>query len=133
MAVETREGVLTKEVVVAKTANFTVTPEESGTVYLINTANIVATLPAASATLRGAKYTFIVTAAGLSVAAGFTVTPAAADAIAGAALTSVDSQSAQNSGATDAEGDTLTVVCDAGDAGEQGWYITQKIGIWAKV
>ena len=52
----------------------------------------------------------------------------AADAIHGNSLTSVDDKGLINTGATDAEGDTVTIVGDGAD----GWYITSILGTWAK-
>jgi hypothetical protein len=126
-------GVRAPAVVEEITVNRTLTADDQGKTFIIQTADLVVTLPAASLQLQGVTYTFIVSAAALSVAAGFTITPAAADAIASQGLTSVDAQSLRSAGATDTEGDCVTIVCDGGAAGEQGWYALLQRGTWTKV
>jgi hypothetical protein len=71
-------------------------------------------------------YTFIVKT--LSSTTGFSVSPAAADAIHGGGLTSVDDKDLINTAASDAEGDTVTIIGD----GVDGWWITSIVGTWAK-
>jgi hypothetical protein len=104
--------------IVAKTANFTLTAADSGKIFSIGTADIVATLPATS---NGLRYTFVIAAAGLSASTGFSVSPVAADKIMGNGFTSADDQDAICTGATDREGDLSL-----------GWYITRVIGTWAR-
>ena len=71
-------------------------------------------------------YTFIVKT--LSATTGAQISPATADAIHGAGLTSVDDKDVINTAATDAEGDMVTIVGD----GVDGWWITELEGTWAK-
>lgn len=115
-------------VVESKAASFSVTADDSDKVFLIAAADLVATLPAAGATAKGTRLRFIVEAAALSAGTGFSISPAAADAIAGGGTTAVDDKDLINSGVSDADGDTVQLVCD----GVRGWYITDKIGTWAK-
>lgn len=79
-------------------------------------------------TEEGLTYTFAVQADALSAGVGLRISPAAADAIMGNGLTSVDDKDLMNSGATDAEGDSVTLVGD----GIDGWYITAITGTWVK-
>jgi hypothetical protein len=104
-------------------ANFTLTSSDSGKTIIIDAADVVATLPATAA---GVTYTFIVKT--LSSTTGFSVSPAAADAIHGNGLTSVDDKDLINTAASDAEGDTVTIIGD----GVDGWWITSIVGTWAK-
>jgi hypothetical protein len=114
-------------------ATATLTGDDTGKTFLVvTTADQVITLPAASAALKGTRYKFVVTAGALSGGTGFSLSPAAADAIASAGLTSVDNKDLINSGATDSEGDFVEIVCDGGATGEQGWYVTSMKGTWAK-
>jgi hypothetical protein len=112
----------TKQLVI-KTANFTVTAADSGKVYLLAAADIVVTLPATEA---GLEYTFITHT--VSAGTGASVSPAAADAIHGKGLTSVDNKDLINTGATDAEGDSVTLVGD----GVDGFWVVAANGTWAK-
>lgn len=108
----------------AVAANFTLTRADSGKVYLVNTADLVITLPA---TVAGLKYTFTVEAAALSVSTGLSISPNALDMIMGNGFAGTDNKDAINTGASDAEGDLLTLVGD----GVLGWYITEILGTWA--
>lgn len=60
--------------------------------------------------------------------AGLSISPAAADAIHGNGLTSVDNKDLINTGATDREGDMVELVAD----GVDGWFIVSVNGTWAK-
>jgi len=111
--------------VVTKTASFTLTREDSGRVFILGAADLVASLPPTEA---GLTYTFILAAAGLSAGTGFEASPVAADAINGNGLTSTDNEDLTLTGATDREGDFVSLVAD----GLDGWYITGISGIWAK-
>lgn len=101
-----------------KTANYTVTAADSGTVFVANAADIVFTLPSTAA---GLEYTFV--CAAVSSGTGLSVSPAAADNI----NEGTDNKDLINSGATDVLGDSVTVIGD----GSLGWYTTSKIGTWA--
>ncbi len=108
---------------IEKTASFTVLASESGAVYLCKAVDIVATLPSSAA---GLTFTFIVHT--VSATTGLSIDPATLDAIMGNGLTSVDDKDLINTAATDAEGDSVTVVADGAD----GWWITAINGTWAK-
>ncbi len=106
-------------------ATNTVTAAQNGCTFLVGTADMVITLPSTAA---GLKYTFVLQNAALSASTGMQISPAALDAIHGNALTSVDDKDLINSGATDAEGDAVTLVAD----GVDGWYVQSVVGTWAK-
>lgn len=107
-------------------ASFSLTEKDSGKVFLIDAADVVASLPAASEATRGVFYKFFVVT--LSTGTGFSVSPAAADQIRGKGITAADDKDIINSAATDAVGDHIEVVCD----GSLGWVITNVDGTWAR-
>jgi hypothetical protein len=111
--------------VLTATASFTAGAEDSSVTYLIGAANIVATLPATAA---GLTYRFVLAAAALTTGVGFKVAPAAADAINGNGLTSVDGDTLLVAGSGDREGDFVSLIGD----GSNGWYITSISGTWTK-
>lgn len=113
---------------VSSTAVFTAVPaSQSGTTFISTAVDTVFQLPATQAGLR---YTFISKAP--SGGAGMKVSPVAADKIMGTAgtvaFTSADDKDAINTGATDAEGDSITLVGD----GVDGWFIVSSTGVWAR-
>ena len=110
--------------VVAKSANFTVTADDVGTLFQITGADVTAYLPA---TAYGLWYEFIVTS--LSTSYGFGISPVAADQVIGGGLTPQDDKDVINTAATDAVGDRLLVVADQGGV---GWMIAEKVGTWAR-
>lgn len=101
-------------------ANFTVSPNESGKVFFVEAADVVATLPGAND--PGLHFTFFTTGG----ATGFSLSPAAEDAIHGNGLAAVADKDLINTTATAAEGDTVTVWSD----GENGWWISSIVGTW---
>lgn len=105
------------------TTSRAVTVAESGTTFFLKAVDLKMTLPATAA---GLTYTFVVHT--VSASTGAQIDPAAADAIMGNGLTSVDDKDLINTPATDAEGDSVTIVGDAVD----GWWITAINGTWAK-
>ena len=109
--------------VAIKTLDYTVLASESGTIFKIATDAKTFTLPATEAGLR---YTFI--NSGADGAVLLAISPAAADAIHGRALTSVDDKDLLNTKATAKEGDAVTIIGD----GVDGWFIVAVEGIWAK-
>lgn len=111
------------ENVETKNADFTLTANDSFKTFIITDVDKVASLPATAAGLR---YTFIIAAAALSGGTGFSINPVAADKIMGPGITSADNKDLINTGATDAEGDLITLVGD----GVHGWYVTAKNGTW---
>ena len=100
------------------TGNRTLTANESGSVVICNAADVVVTLPATQA---GLVYTIVTKVA--SAGTGTSVSPNASDNINGAA----DDTDLVNTGATDAVGDSVTVVGD----GAAGWLTTSVVGTWA--
>lgn len=133
------EAVL-KEKVVTLTDDYTVTPEESGTIFLIGTDAKTVTLPA---TQKGLKYTFVnIGAAGNNI---ITVDPDDDDKIQG----NVPKSAGSNADATTADG--LVAICGGTDGGtlvntkasanpgdrvtivgdgDAGWWIVDGVGIW---
>jgi hypothetical protein len=98
-----------------KTADFTVTAQDSGKIYVIGAVDLTATLPA---TASGLEYTFVVKT--VSVTTGFSVSPAAVDNINGG----TDNKDLINSSATDVAGDCVKIVGD----GSGGWWTIAQIG-----
>lgn len=95
---------------------------------LVTAADKVITLPAASSSTAGMMVTVALSSAGLSASTGLQVSPAAADKIMGNGITSADNKDLILSGATDREGDSVTLICD----GVDGWYIAAIVGTWAR-
>lgn len=112
--------------VVSVTASRTLTAADSGKVYTSGAADLVFTLPAASAVTKGVTYTFVTLT--LSATTGLSVSPNASDKIQGKGITAADDKDYINSAATDAAGDLLTIVCDGSD----GWIVTDERGTWAR-
>lgn len=110
---------------VTLTANRTLKSSDSGTLFLIGAADLVVTLPATAA---GLVFEFQMVTAGLSAGTGLSISPAAADAIYGNGLTSVDNKDLILAGAGDRIGDMVQLVGDAG----QGYAIARVIGTWTK-
>jgi len=106
-----------------KTASFTLSALDSGKLFIVDAADLVATLPA---TEKGVFFTFLVKT--LSATTGFSLSPQAADQIIGGGITPADNKDLINSAATDAVGDLVTVMGD----GDAGWYIVEKVGTWAR-
>jgi hypothetical protein len=111
--------------VLTKSANYTVTAADSRAVILVTGVDKVMTLPA---TVAGFEYTFVLAAAGLSAGTGLAIAPDAADKIMGNGFTSADAKKALLAGATDREGDSITLVGD----GVDGWYIVGVTGTWTR-
>ena len=109
--------------VVLKAADYTVTAAESGTTFIATAENVVFTLPS---TVAGLWYRFITHT--VTAGTGTSISPAAADAIHGGGQASTDDKDLINSGATDAEGDCVTIIGD----GVDGWWITEVVGTWAE-
>lgn len=114
-------GVRRKYIAVGSTP-YTVTAAESGSTYVTTIADVVFTLPATAA---GLEYTFINNS--VSAGTGLSLDPVAADKIMGKGLAKADNANYVNSGATDAVGDTTTIVGD----GVDGWWVTTERGTWA--
>jgi hypothetical protein len=102
-----------------KDANFTVTREDSGKTFVIDAADVVATLPATEA---GLIFTFYVKT--LSATTGCAISPQAADKFIKGAK--ADDADLVNTAATDAVGDNVTVMGD----GVDGWLVLNTVGTW---
>ena len=120
---DVQNGAKTTLPFIVKSASWTVSAADSGATFLVDAVDVKATLPSTAA---GLKYTFIVHT--ISATTGLQLDPAAADAIMGNGLTSVDHKDLVNTAAPDAEGDTVTIIGD----GVDGWWITDIVGTWAK-
>lgn len=96
----------------------TLTAADSGTIYRVNVADCVFTLPA---TAEGLQFTFVVDT--VSATTGCSLSPNAADNINGG----TDDKDLINTAATDVKGDSVTLVGD----GSEGWLSTYMHGIWA--
>ena len=106
--------------VISTAVNRTVTADESGAVVIVTAADKVITLPATQA---GLTYTITLGNGGLSSGTGLSVSPNASDKINAKA----DDADLVNTGATDAVGDSVTVVGDGAD----GWVVVSQTGTWA--
>jgi hypothetical protein len=108
----------------ASDATYTLTAQDDGLTLIANNAaaTVVVTLPDASVAGIGAKYT-VVTGALPGAGAGTTVTPASGDNINAKAADAT----LVNSAASDAVGDSVTLVSD----GATTWFTVAKIGTWA--
>ena len=96
----------------------TLTSEDHGKVFRVNVADCVFTLPSTEA---GLVFHFVVDT--LSATTGCSLSPAAADNINGG----TDNKDLINTAATDAVGDSVTLVAD----GSEGWLALGMHGIWA--
>lgn len=96
----------------------TLTDADSGTVYRVNVADAVFTLPSTEA---GLIYHFVIDT--VSSTTGCSFSPAAADNINGG----VDNKDLINSAGSDVKGDSVTLVGD----GSEGWLTLSMHGIWA--
>lgn len=112
-----------------RTGSFTVSANSDPNRTFLETAvDRIATLPAVTAAMAGYHLRFLVAASALSAGTGFQILPNAADKIMGNGITSLDGKKLINTGATDAEGDYVELVCDGAD----GWYVTAMRGAWAR-
>lgn len=109
-------------------ANKTLTAADSGKVFETSAADIVFTLP--DATVAGMKgVTFTIVNGVLSAGTGLSLSPQAGDQIRGKGIaTPADNKDMINTGATDALGDAVTVVCD----GSTGYVAVNVVGTWAR-
>jgi hypothetical protein len=108
---------------VVSTADTTLTAADSGNTYISGAADLVFTLPA---TVAGLTYTFV--ADTLSSTTGLSISPNASDQLRGNGFTAADDKDAINTAATDAVGDSMTIVGN----GTTGWMITNVTGTWAR-
>lgn len=108
----------------------TLQPSDDDVTLIVGAANLVVTLPPASALTKGMRVTAIVLTLSSS-GTGFSFSPNASDKIqgktvAGVALGSGDDKDLQNTTATDVAGDYCTLVCD----GVDGWLVVALGGVW---
>jgi hypothetical protein len=122
------DGVNATRIVNLAAASQTLTAEQGGQKF-VGAVDAVFTLPAASAATKGLWYEFETGA--LSAGTGLSISPAAADAIAGNGLTAVVNKDLINTGASDRLGDSVRIYC-TGVAGTNAWVIESIIGTWAK-
>jgi len=115
------QGTLQKNKFETVSDNRTLTYEDSGKIFLVDTDAKTITLPA---TKEGIEYTFINKAADTTVEV--TISPNASDAI--HYVTSVDDKDLINTKGTAVEGDMVTIKGDGAD----GWWVTSIKGTWAK-
>lgn len=104
----------------------TLSRADGGKLFLSGAADVVVTLPDVDASLKGVTYMFQTVT--LSVTTGFSISPGANDKIMGKGITSVDNKDRINTGASDAVGDMLEIVCD----GVDGWFVINERGTWAQ-
>lgn len=110
----------------ATSTPLTLAPRDSDVVVIADVADLVINLPKAQRDARGNRVEVVVLT--LSTGTGCSLNPYSADKIQGTGITAADNKDIINTAATDAVGDTLTIVCD----GEDGWVITNKTGTWAR-
>jgi hypothetical protein len=108
---------------VTSTASEAVTVSQTGSTIVANsTTSVVVTLPTAA---PGLTYTLVV--GQVTSSGGHAFSPAAADFITGDGLTAVVDKDLICTAATDAVGDSVTIV-----GADGGWYVTAITGTWAK-
>lgn len=116
------------------TENKTLAIKDCGVVQNVITDGLTLTLPATVVGYRfnfrngGVKATNGPTRSGSDGTVAVTVSPNAADLIAGMEVTAADNKDFVNTKATSKVGDELELVGD----GTNGWNVTQVKGIWAK-
>ena len=133
-----------REVVTTVGASTTLSSAQSGGIFLVATDALTITLPAvgslglgASADVAPAGTTYTFVNSGADGANIITVSPAAADGIAGtitlaAAVVQLDgtvNKDAVNTKATALKGDSITIV-STGTTGTTAWVINASTGIW---
>lgn len=122
---------------VSVTSNKTLTAADQGIVQNVQADGVVITLPSTAA-----GTTFVIRNGGVPVSNGpagsgsnaslaVTVSPAAADAIAGNGFTAAVNKDAINTKATSTVGDEITIV-GSGTAGVAAWNIQELVGTWAR-
>lgn len=105
------------------TADKTLTIHEANKTVIAAAVDLVITLPP---TQKGLEFHFIVDT--VSATTGLSISPAAADKFMGHNLTEADDKDLINTAATDALGDSVSIVGD----GVDGWHITRIVGTWAR-
>lgn len=108
------------------TANRTLTARDTGKLFIADAVDLVVTLPAVDATMKGVWFSFFVKT--VSTVTGLQLSPAAADLVRAAGVTAADNKDLINSAATDAVGDSVRLVCD----GVDGWIAMNMRGTFAR-
>ena len=114
-----------KRPILTKSADYTLTTADSGSLVIVTGVDKVLTLPATAA---GLFFTIVLAAAGLSSGTGLSISPNSADKIMGNGFTAADNKDAILAGSGDRDGDSITLVADGAD----GWYITAVTGTWTR-
>lgn len=109
------------------TANADLSPTQNDVTFIADAANLAINLPDANAETKG-NVVRLVTSTVSSSGVGFKAVPKAADAIRGTGITGAAAKYVENTTATDALGDELTLQSD----GQGSWWIIGKIGTWAR-
>lgn len=113
------------KITTAAAETITIRASESDVTVIDNHGDCVIVLPRACRETRGnIVRAFTTTAAG---SVGLSLSPSADDMIKAKGLTGVDNKDLINTAATNAVGDTATIVCD----GETGWHAVNLLGTWA--
>jgi len=107
-----------------KTASWTLTEQDSGQVFEIGAADLVATLPALSGLQTPVKFEFFIKTVSGGGGTGFSVSPASVDSI----NYGTDNKDLINSTATDVVGDAVRVVSDSNGV---TWLAFVIAGTWA--
>lgn len=106
-------------------ANLTLTVKDSGKTFYTTAADIVFSLPAVTAEMKGVWFRFINGA--LSTGTGLSISPSANDYVGGGGFTIVNDKDLINSGASDVVGDHAEIWCNGVD-----WIVVNTGGTWAK-
>ena len=113
----------TRELSRTVSSNVTLVAADVGKLIKVVTDGVVITLPS---TVVGYTYTFV--NYGEDGTVGFNISPAAADKVFGAGITSADNKDYINTKITAQKGDLVTIVGD----GVDGWLVTRQVGTWAR-
>lgn len=119
----TGEEINTRDLVRTITGNVTLVAADCGKTHKVVVDGAVITLPS---TVAGYTYTFV--NGGEDGQVEFSISPAAADKIYGAGITSADNKDLINTKVTAKKGDYVSIVGD----GVDGWIITKIVGTFAR-
>lgn len=111
--------------IVITATGLTITPEQSGTCFVVAAPDQTFQLPK---TIAGLRYTFFLGSAALSVGAGLKISPHAEDRIIMSGITAVEDKDLILAGSGDLHGDTVTLIGD----GAAGWYVESVKGVWSR-
>lgn len=120
---QTAEESNPRELTRTVTGNVTLVAADVGKIHKIETDGVVITLPA---TTVGFSYTFV--NSGEDGTVGFSISPASADKIYGAGITSADNKDYISVKATARKGDYVTILGD----GVDGWLVTKQVGTFTR-